>query len=1263
MPGDRERPESDPLPPGDPARAVPRGSAAPAPVPAPAAPASARGAADPREGSVLAGEFRLLRALGSGGMGTVYLAEQLSLRRQVAVKLPNSPRPNDEEKLLRFRREAELSGRLNHPNIVQVFMLGREGNEHFLAMEYVDGESLRARVQREEKLAPLEALRVGVSLLRALAAAHERKIIHRDVKPENVFLTRKGELKLGDFGIARSQGGDEEITGSGYAIGTPAYMAPEQWVGGPVDERADLYAAGGTIFYALTGRPPYSGSKEEMMLKCHQAPIPSARGAVPEVPPEAEALLRRLLAKSPAERPSSAEEAATALEAIRAALLAGVDRAAPPWPGVSARAVPPAPAASPRKPPAAPPPTTSIPELRNLRFDRPVARDAGTPPPLPLRRLGPCRMLSVLGTAAWGSVFLAHHELLGTQVTLKLLPADIEQDAEKIARFEAEAQLSLGLRHTHIRRTLEAGWAEGHCYMVMEYVDGLGLDALVELNGPLSAGVAAAATRRIALGLAYAQGCGVLHRGVSPHNVLVSRQGEVLITDFGLPRLRLAIADEDSTPDAHGALFYNPEQFNGGPQDRRSDIYSLGCTLFFMVTGRPPFEGRSLPDLLRLHTEAPPPSPLRYRRSLPQAFCSVLSRMLEKDPARRFQDYAALIRALDEAEQDRPASLVVFRGTDTPAPGTTLDEEAASHPKEEAAPTDERVRRCSEIQELFVRERMIPPPLRQLMLGLGFAREETEWDRGQPLPDVALRCRHCSTEVALGGAGAPLGITCPRCEKSSLEHPWFSISSFMCYVRIVVSPAAFESADGPWSVVNAAARIGFSGKRNVVLDCSSAPRLSDGLVEAILELREHATIEQIAPTLVLAPEAAKAAKLKGLDQVVLIQPSDRDAFAEVASGRLCPHLRSWLVASRGQINLPANEATAQVETSLAPCVEPAPFRRFYDSALTQLQETNAPALLSAGDQLVRAFPPQRESCLAPVAAWVADLAREALRAKMEREALFHLDREEVLPARRLAEKLRRHFPDAEAAFDILGQIAMREGKFPEAAISFAMAACRSNAPETHILNRAAAQRRAGTLEQAAATLDDLLRRSPRNDRALLLLGVIHYERGEYPAALGCFDLAHRRVAGDPRLLAWRAQTNRKLGRLEASLSDYASALALEPNDAHALGNCGALCLKLGRAGEALAYLDRATALNPVARVPHFNRACAQATLGDLQAALGSLEAAGNLGWEKASLLRAEPALQPLRDDPRFAGRLQELLGQALTRRKASARRRAHLEGS
>jgi len=256
------------------------------------------------------GNYRLLHRLGRGGMADVYLAEQASLQRQVAVKVLRPELASQADYVQRFHNEARAVAALVHANIVQIYEVGCVDGIHFIAQEYVPGQNLKQLVTRT---GPLDIAR-AISILRQIAAAlqkaAQRNIVHRDIKPENILISPTGEVKVADFGLARvmdRQGLD--LTQAGLTMGTPLYMSPEQVEGRQLDHRSDLYACGVTTFFMLAGRPPFQGDTPLSVAVQHlQNPPPDLASIRPDAPPELCQLVHRLLAKKPQDRYASAIE-------------------------------------------------------------------------------------------------------------------------------------------------------------------------------------------------------------------------------------------------------------------------------------------------------------------------------------------------------------------------------------------------------------------------------------------------------------------------------------------------------------------------------------------------------------------------------------------------------------------------------------------------------------------------------------------------------------------------------------------------------------------------------------------------------------------------------------------------------------------------------------------------------------------------------------------------------------------------------------------
>ena len=265
--------------------------------------------------TALGDRYILSRELGEGGMATVYLAEDQKHQREVAVKVL---RPQIAATLgaERFVREIEIAAKLSHPHILPLFDSGSSDGVLYYVMPYVEGESLRDRLGRDGKLSVDEAIRFTGHVASALSYAHERGVVHRDIKPENIMLAGDQAI-VADFGIARAveAAGDQRLTGTGLAIGTPAYMSPEQWLGsGEIDQRTDVYSLGCVLYEVISGQAPFEGRTPQALLAKHAAEAaPLLRTTDPSVPVFVEQVAERAMAKDPADRFATASAMAEAL--------------------------------------------------------------------------------------------------------------------------------------------------------------------------------------------------------------------------------------------------------------------------------------------------------------------------------------------------------------------------------------------------------------------------------------------------------------------------------------------------------------------------------------------------------------------------------------------------------------------------------------------------------------------------------------------------------------------------------------------------------------------------------------------------------------------------------------------------------------------------------------------------------------------------------------------------------------------------------------
>ena len=259
--------------------------------------------------SIIAG-FQLIKRVGRGGMGAVYKAKQLSVDRVVAVKILRPSLARNESFIARFKEEAKAAAKLNHPHVVQAIDAGEDGGFYYFAMEFVDGETLHRLMLREGVIEEKQGLKIAFDVAEALSHAHQQGIVHRDVKPGNIMISRDGVTKLCDLGLARIQ--DEEIAvgGRGAAVGTPYYISPEQAMGQlDVDCRSDIYSLGATLYRALVGKPAFDAPTPAEILEKHvRTPLPWPRDHNPALSENISYLIAKMMAKKPAERYQTPDE-------------------------------------------------------------------------------------------------------------------------------------------------------------------------------------------------------------------------------------------------------------------------------------------------------------------------------------------------------------------------------------------------------------------------------------------------------------------------------------------------------------------------------------------------------------------------------------------------------------------------------------------------------------------------------------------------------------------------------------------------------------------------------------------------------------------------------------------------------------------------------------------------------------------------------------------------------------------------------------------
>ena len=285
------------------------------------------------------GDFRIMRRLGQGGMGQVYLAEQISLNRHVALKFLKAELAANDVSLKRFKQEAHSVARLTHANIVQIYAIADSGGQHYMALEYVEGKNLREFLEKKGTPDVLLGLRVMTQIAASLQRANELGIVHRDIKPENILLTRTFEVKVADFGLSRllSDQQPAHLTQSGVTMGTPLYMSPEQVEGKrAIDHRSDIYSFGVTCYHMFAGHPPFRGTSPFEVAVQHVQKEPAPLAEIrPDLPADLCTIIHKMMAKQPEARYQTAREILRDVSRLRdAVVVAGTTAVAPTLSGI-----------------------------------------------------------------------------------------------------------------------------------------------------------------------------------------------------------------------------------------------------------------------------------------------------------------------------------------------------------------------------------------------------------------------------------------------------------------------------------------------------------------------------------------------------------------------------------------------------------------------------------------------------------------------------------------------------------------------------------------------------------------------------------------------------------------------------------------------------------------------------------------------------------------------------------------------------------------
>jgi serine/threonine protein kinase len=585
--------------------------------------------------------YEILGELGRGGMGVVYRARQVDLKRLVALKLLRDGALAGTQERARFRIEAEAAARMNHPNIVSIYEVGEHQGRAYFAMELVEGGSL-SKDLAGRPLPALKAAELVHTLALAIQHAHAQKVVHRDLKPANILLASAGavrgeagvaarpltadQLKLTDFGLAKRLDGESAaLTQEGAVLGTAGYMAPEQAAGrlGDIGPAADVYALGAILYELLTGRPPFQADSWNQAIDqvLHDEPEPITR-LRRDVPPDLETVCLKCLEKDPGRRYASAAELADDLGRFRDGN-----------------------------------PVAAVPLGAWERLARLAARDG-------------YRLAGEIGRGPRSTVYRALYGPLGQLVALKVFAAGIcTRDAWE-ARLGRDTALRAALAHPDIVPVHRAGWWDGAPYLAVEHVPSGSLAA--RLTGkPYPVLQALRLVEQLAQIVRYLHRQGVVHGNLKPGNVLFAADEIPRLSDFHpTGGLFLGPLPTDETEPA-SLGYLAPEAVRDPSAEPRqyTDIYGLGSILYELLTGRPPFAaaaGRAVLDQVREQDPVPPS--LLNPEVAPQ-LCALCLRCLRKNPWRRYSRVFDLLMRLRHLLDNPEEGAVPGEGWSRKPPG------------------------------------------------------------------------------------------------------------------------------------------------------------------------------------------------------------------------------------------------------------------------------------------------------------------------------------------------------------------------------------------------------------------------------------------------------------------------------------------------------------------------------------------------------------------------------------------------------------------
>ena len=559
-------------------------------------------------GTIFDSKYRIEQKLGQGGMGVVYRANHIFIDRPVAIKLLRKEYLTDRTAIERFKLEARAAARIHHPNVTSILDFGVTNGNFYLVMEYLEGYSLRQQLKANGALSIKDTVKIAIQVCDALDAAHKSNIVHKDLKPDNIFINAKEaieQVKVLDFGIAEILGKSSDIKqNSQLFAGTPHYMSPEQCQNDPVSPATDIYSLGVILFEMLTGQLPFTdNSAIKIVLKHLTSPPPKLTDIIATIPEDFDAIVAKALSKNPEKRYQTSSQLLEDLQKAEKAYdgdLANLQEVITNEPSII----------------CSNPKCGQAGKAGNKRCPRCQALAIGTL--LRHRYL----IEKMVGKGGFGTTYLVkdldcfdEHRIL-KELTLNIKNEDSSELKDMAERlFKREAQVLLNLYHSGIPRLYAYFSEDNFSYLVQDFIPGQTLsEDLKKRKAPISEQEALFILTSLAdiLDYLHSHNPPVIHRDIKPHNLMRHKDGRIMLIDFGA--VCQAVANPQVNHTVIGSLGYAPPEQFLGQTTPQSDLYAIGASVIYLLTGIPPrlllsncltkldieLEGKIKPELLLL---------------------------------------------------------------------------------------------------------------------------------------------------------------------------------------------------------------------------------------------------------------------------------------------------------------------------------------------------------------------------------------------------------------------------------------------------------------------------------------------------------------------------------------------------------------------------------------------------------------------------------------------------------------------------------------